>query len=46
MKNICIYASELAIITGHNKYEDVGEIILKLWRRNYSDDYSEKVKYL
>ena len=30
MKNICIYASELAIITGHNRYEDVGELILKM----------------
>ena len=46
MKNICIYASELAIITGHNKYEDIGEIILKLWKRNYNEDYDETVKYL
>jgi hypothetical protein len=39
MKNICIYASELAIITGHNRYEDVGELILKMWKRNFPDDY-------
>ena len=39
--NICIYASELAVITGHNKYQDVSEIILKLWQKNFPDDYNE-----
>ena len=37
---ICIYASDLAVITGHNKYQDVSEIILKLWQRNFPEDYS------
>jgi len=42
--NICIYASELAIITGHNKYQDVSEIILKLWKKNFPEDYANTLK--
>lgn len=41
--NICIYASELAVITGHNKYQSENDIILKLWKKYYNSDY-EKVK--
>ena len=40
MPNICIYASDLAVITGHNKYQDISEIIIKLWKRNFPQDYS------
>ena len=37
--NLCIYASELAVITGHNQYKDVSEIIVKIWQKNFPDDY-------
>jgi len=37
--DICIYASELAVITGHNKYQNVNDIILKLWKKNFKEDY-------
>ena len=40
MPNICIFASDLAVITGHNKYQDISEIIIKLWKRNFPQDYS------
>lgn len=37
--DICIYASELAVITGHNKYQNINDIILKLWKKNFREDY-------
>ena len=40
MPNICMFASDLAVITGHNKYQDISEIIIKLWQRNFPQDYS------
>lgn len=39
MKNICIYASELAVIIGINKYQKLSEMIIKLWQKNYPIDY-------
>ena len=42
--NICIFASELAVITGHNTYKDISEIILKLWQKNFPEDYDRVVK--
>tara|TARA_B100000787_G_C16174021_1_gene288012 strand:+ start:154 stop:954 length:801 start_codon:yes stop_codon:yes gene_type:complete len=44
MTNLCIYASELAVITGHNQYKDVGEIILKMWKKNFPEDYEAIIK--
>jgi len=38
---ICIYSSELAVITGHNTYKDVSEIILKLWQKNFPEDFQQ-----
>lgn len=38
---ICIYASDLSVITGHNKFKSENEIILKLWEKNFPEDYSE-----
>lgn len=38
--NICIFASELAVITGHNQYQNISDIILKLWKKNFHDDYT------
>jgi len=32
------------VVTGHNTYKDVGEIILKLWQNNFPDDYEEILK--
>ena len=31
---ICIYASDLSVITGYNKFKTENEIILKLWEKN------------
>lgn len=44
MKNIYLFASEIAIITGHNTYENVSSIIYKLWEKHFKDDlqYTKK----
>lgn len=39
MKTICIYASELAVVVGINKYQKIADIIIKLWQKNYPIDY-------
>lgn len=39
--SICIFASELAIITGHNRYQNLNEYILKLWQKTFPYDYQE-----
>ena len=39
--SICIFASELAIITGHNKYQNLNVYILKLWQKTFPYDYQE-----
>jgi hypothetical protein len=39
MKQVCLFVSELAIITRHNKYENVSSIIYKLWDKNFNDDF-------
>ena len=41
MKEICIYASDLAVITGHNTYQTLDELMYKLWERNFRSDYME-----
>ena len=46
MKEICIYASDLAIITGHNTYQTIDELMYKLWERNFRSDYMECVASL
>lgn len=43
-KKLCIYASDLAIITGNNKYQKRSDILLKIWTRNYPDDYQNILK--
>ena len=39
----CLYASEIAIITGHNKFQKISELILKIWQRNNLSDYIDCV---
>ena len=41
---ICIYSSELAVVTGHNTYKDMSEIILKLWQKNFPEDFEQIIK--
>lgn len=43
MKNICIYASDLATFIGINKYQKLSEMILKLWQKNYPIDYENAI---
>lgn len=43
--NLCIFASDLSVITGHNKWHTPDEITLKIWSRNYPEDF-ERVKTL
>jgi len=43
MPTICIYASELAVVLGLNKYQNISDIILKLWEKNYPVDYENTV---
>lgn len=38
---ICIYASDLAIITGHNHYQDKNELYLKMWKKHYPIDFQK-----
>lgn len=46
MSSICIFASDLAIITGHNKYQNRVDLIHKIWERNFRDDYQNTVKLM
>lgn len=39
-KNIVLYASEIAIITGHNKYQKLGDFLIKLWQKYDLDDFN------
>ena len=41
--NLCIFASDLSVVTGHNKWHSTDEIVLKIWRRNFPDDF-ERIK--
>lgn len=43
-KNICIYASELAIITGDNSYQSISSLLLKIWQRACPKDYIESLE--
>jgi hypothetical protein len=42
--SICIFASELAVITGHNPFQKINDIYLKLWKKQYPEDYAEMVE--
>ena len=42
--SICLYASEVAIITRHNKWKKLHEFVLQLWQRNYPDDFKNSLK--
>ena len=37
--NIYISASELAVLTGHNRYRDKSELIVKYWKKYFPDDF-------
>ena len=45
-RNITICATDLTVITGHNPYKSIDEIILKFWKRYYKSDYLEFVESL
>ena len=45
-RNITICATDLTVITGHNPYKSIDEIILKFWKRYYKSDYLEFVQSL
>jgi hypothetical protein len=45
-RNITICATDLTVITGHNPYKSIDEIILKFWQRYYKSDYLEFVESL
>lgn len=40
-KKICLFASEIAIITGDNKFKNLGEIILRIWKLNFNKDFKK-----
>ena len=46
MKQVCLFASELAIITRHNRYENISKIIHKIWEKNFNDDLQNLEKML
>lgn len=43
--NLCIFASDLSVVTGHNKWHSKDEIVLKIWQRNYPEDF-QRIKTL
>ena len=43
---LCIFASDLAIITGHNKFKNITEILHKIWTRNFQEDYQNTLKLI
>ena len=45
-RNITICATDLTVITGHNPYKSIDELILKYWKRYYKSDYLEFVESL
>ena len=45
-RNITICATDLTVITGHNPYKTIDEIILKYWKRYYKSDYLKFVESL
>ena len=38
-QKLCIFASELAIVTRHNHYQNIREYTAKLWQKNFPCDY-------
>ncbi len=46
MKSIFIFASDLAVIVGVNRYQSLSDIILKIWQRYYKIDYQDTVNKL
>ena len=44
--NIYIYASELSNLVGLNKYRKPAEVLLKIWKTNYPQDYQHIKKRL
>ena len=46
MKQICLFASEIAIITRHNRFEEISNIIYKLWNKHFKDDCQHTHKLL
>ena len=45
-QKIFIFASDLAIVTKANKYRKISDILLKLWSKNYQEDYHHILKLL
>lgn len=46
MKSVCIYASDLAVVIGVNKYQKLSETIIKLWQKSFPIDYENTVSNL
>ena len=44
--SICLFASEIAIITGQNKYQKITDLLLKLWLRYNPTDYNQTIETL
>ena len=44
--SICLFASEVAVITGHNKYKKVHELLNQIWGRYFPTDYKNTIDYI
>ncbi len=44
--SICLFASEIAIITGQNKYQKITDLLLQLWLRFNPTDYNQTIETL
>lgn len=43
MRPICIYASDLAVAIGVNKYQKTSDVLVKLWQKNYPISYENAI---
>jgi len=42
--SICLYASEISVITGHNKFKKISDLIIEIWQRNFPNDFKNSLQ--
>ena len=44
--SICLYASDLALALGLNRFQSRSDLILKLWQKEFPKDYDNTLKII